>query len=300
MAQPALAVPKPTPGLFRETVRPRRGLAARLVRDPAALVGFGIIGTATLAALAAPWLAPADPAAVQPAAALQPPSPAHPLGTDNLGRDLLSRLLYGARPSLLTAAVASFLTMTIGVLVGTISGYCGGRIDNVTMRVVDVLLAFPSLILALAITGILGPGLLHVMIGMVSVWWVGYARIVRGMVLSIKERQFVEAARALGASTPRVLYRHILPNVIPPVIVLATLDLGGLVLAISGLNFLGLGVQPPAPEWGAMLNEGRPFLMTAPQLMLYPGLAISLVVIGFNLLGDALRDALDPRLRGEL
>lgn len=300
MAQPALAVPNPTPGLVREAVRPRRGLVARLARDPAALAGVGIVGSVTLAALAAPWLAPADPAAIHPTAVLLPPSSTHPLGTDNLGRDLLSRLLYGARPSLATAAVASSLTMTIGVVVGTVSGYCGGRIDDVMMRVVDILLAFPSLILALAITGMLGPGLFHVMVGMVSVWWVGYARIVRGMVLSIKERQFVEAARALGASTLRILSRHILPNVIPPVIVLATLDLGSLVLAISGLNFLGLGVQPPTPEWGAMLNEGRPFLMTAPQMMLYPGMAISLVVIGFNLLGDALRDALDPRLRGEL
>jgi len=166
------------------------------------------------------------------------------------------------------------------------------------MRVVDVLLAFPSLILALAIAGMLGPGLVHVMIGLAAVWWVGYARIVRGLVLSVRERQFVEAAQAVGASHARTLWRHVLPNVMPPVIVLFTLDMGGLILAISGLNFLGLGVQPPWPEWGAMLNEGRPFLFSAARLMIYPGLAISLVVIGLNMLGDALRDVLDPRLRG--
>jgi peptide/nickel transport system permease protein len=278
--------------------RPRAGVGYRLLRDRAAIVGLTLVAGAVLAAVGAPMLTPYDPTAIDPLAALQAPSRTHLLGTDNLGRDVLSRLLHGARPSLGTAAAASFLILGIGVTSGTISGYAGGRVDEVLMRVVDVLLAFPSLILALAIAGMLGPGLVHVMIGMAAVWWVGYARIVRGLVLSLRERQFVEAAQAAGASHARIVWRHILPSVMPPVIVLVTLDMGGLILAISGLNFLGLGVQPPWPEWGAMLNEGRPFLFSAPRLMVYPGLAISLVVIGFNMLGDALRDVLDPRLRG--
>jgi len=278
--------------------RRRAGLGSRLLRDRMAVVGLILVATAVLAAVGAPLLAPHDPIAIDPAAALQGPSRVHPLGTDNLGRDLLSRLLYGARPSLWTAAAASLLILIIGVTSGTISGYTGGRVDEVLMRVVDLLLAFPSLILALAIAGMLGPGLMHVMIGMAAVWWAEYARIVRGLVLSVRERQFVEAARAVGASHTRIIWRHVLPNMMPPVIVLVTLDVGVLILAISGLNFLGLGVQPPWPEWGAMLNEGRPFLFSTPWLMIYPGIAISLVVIGFNLLGDALRDVLDPRLRG--
>ncbi len=287
------------PGVLVARHRPRAGVGHRLLRDRAAIVGLILVAGAALVALGAPLLTPHDPIAINPTAVKQGPSRIHPLGTDNLGRDVLSRLLYGARPSLGTAAAASFLILIIGVTAGTLSGYVGGRVDEVLMRVVDVLLAFPSLILALAIAGMLGPGLTHVMIGMAAVWWVGYARIVRGLVLSVRERQFVEAGHALGASPARIIWRHILPNVMPPVIVLVTLDIGGLILAISGLNFLGLGVQPPWPEWGAMLNEGRPFLFSTPSLMLYPGLAISLVVVGFNMLGDALRDVLDPRLRAQ-
>ncbi len=286
------------PTVLTARPRPRAGVGHRLLRDRAAIVGLILVAGAVLAAVAAPILTPHDPTAINPAVVLQGPSRIHPLGTDNLGRDVLSRLLHGARPSLGTAATASLLILTIGVTGGTISGYVGGRVDEVIMRIVDILLAFPSLILALAIAGMLGPGLVHVMIGMAAVWWVGYARIVRGLVLSVRERQFVEAAQAVGASHARIIWRHALPNVMAPVIVLVTLDMGGLILAISGLNFLGLGVQPPWPEWGAMLNEGRPFLFSTPRLMLYPGLAISLVVIGFNMLGDALRDVLDPRLRG--
>lgn len=186
--------------------------------------------------------------------------------------------------------------MTIGVALRTISGYYGGLVDSIVMRVVDVLLAFPSLVVALALAGTLGPSVGNAMLGLVSVWWVGYARVVRGLVLSVRERVYVEAARVLGASNSRILRRHVLPNVVPPVIVLATLKMGQLILAIAALNFLGLGAQPPAPEWGAILNEGRPYLQTASALMIYPGLAISLVVPGFNLLGDGLRDLLDPRL----
>jgi len=247
------------------------------------------------AAILAPVLTRFDPATANPVQRLEGPSVVHLLGTDNLGRDVLSRLLFGSRWSLGTAGLATLLIMTIGVSVGAVAGYYGGWLDDIVVLVVDVLLAFPSLVLALAIVGTLGPGIVNVMLGLVSVWWVGYARVVRGLVMSTRQRQYVEAARSLGAPDRRIIVRHVLPNVLPPVMVLATLEMGGLILAISGLSFLGLGAQPPTPEWGAMLNDGRAFLQSAPQLMVYPGVAISLVVVGFNLLGDGLRDVLDPR-----
>jgi peptide/nickel transport system permease protein len=260
-------------------------------------LGLGLVIAFAFAAVAAPVLAPNDPTLPHPGQSLAGPSAQFPLGTDNLGRCVLSRLLYGSRLSLGTAAIATLLIMTIGVVLGVVSGYYGGAVDGVLMRIVDVLLAFPSLVIALAIAGVLGPGMINAMVGLVSVWWVGYARVVRGVALTVRERPYIEAARTIGASNRRILWRHVLPNVVPPIIVLATLEMGQLILAIAGLNFLGLGAQPPSPEWGAMLNEGRPFLQTAPQLMISPGLAISLVVLGFNLLGDGLRDLLDPRLK---
>ena len=257
------------------------------------IIGFALIG------LIGPWLAPHDPAAIDPAHSFAAPSWQHPLGTDNLGRCLLSRLLYGTSLSLGTAVVATLIITTIGVTIGAVSGYYGGWLDGLLMRLVDILLAFPSLIIALAIVGTLGAGIVNAIIGLVCVWWVGYARILRGMVLASRAQPYVEAAHALGAGHGRILWRHILPNVVSPVIVLVTLELGQLILALAGLNFLGLGAQPPTPEWGSMLNAGRPFLQTAPQLMIYPGVTIAIVVLGFNLLGDSLRDLLDPYLRGK-
>ncbi|CAN5727893.1 ABC transporter permease [soil metagenome] len=284
-----------------ETIAPgvvgRPGIFVRLLHDWAAILGLSIVFLLVGLALTAPLLAPHDPAAQHLAERLQAPSLGFPLGTDNLGRCLLSRLLFGARLSLGFAGVASLLVFVVGVFVGAVSGYTGGFLDAVIMRVVDLVLAFPLLLLALAITGFVGVGICSVLVGIVSVWWAPYARIVRGQVLSLRERPFIEAARAGGVTPIRIISRHVIPNVIPPIVVLATLEMGGLLLAISGLNFLGLGVQPPTAEWGAMLNYGRPFLRSAPQLMIYPGLAISLAVMGFNLLGDGLRDALDPRLR---
>ena len=271
-----------------------RPLLRRLARDRLALTGFALVSIFIVVAVAAPLLAPHDPAAVNALRRLEGISLEHPLGTDNLGRDLLSRLLYGSRWSLGTVAAATALIMFIGVTVGALAGYYGGVLDELLMRVVDVLLAVPSLVLALAIAGTLGPGIVNVMIGLVSVWWVSHARIVRGMVLVLRERQFIEAARGLGAGDRHILLHHILPNVVPAVVILATLEMGELILAMAGLSFLGLGAQPPAPEWGAMLNDGRPFLLTAPRLVIYPGLAITVVVAGFNLLGDGLRDILDP------
>jgi peptide/nickel transport system permease protein len=270
-------------------------LAGRFRRDRLALVGLAVLLAVVAAAILAPVLTRFDPASANPAQRLEGPSLVHFLGTDNLGRDVVSRLLFGSRWSLGTAGLATLLIMTIGVTVGSVAGYYGGWADDAIVLVIDVLLAFPSLVLALAIAGTLGPGIVNVMLGLVCVWWVGYARVVRGLVLSTRHRQFVEAARCLGARDRRIIVRHVLPNVLAPVVVLATLEMGGLILAISGLSFLGLGAQPPTPEWGAMLNDGRSFLQSAPQLMIYPGLAISLVVVAFNLLGDGLRDALDPR-----
>ncbi len=264
------------------------------LRDPATVLGLTIVAVAAIAALAAPALAPHDPTEVVLENRLLAPDSVFPLGTDNLGRDELSRLLYGARTTLRTASVILVAVMAIALVVGTLSGYYGGWLDTLLMGLVDLLLAFPSLILAVAIAGTLGPSLMNVMIAMAAVWWASYARLIRGMVLSVRQREFVEAARAIGASDTRIMGFHILRNILGPVVVLATLDMGWIILGISGLNFLGLGAQPPTPEWGAMLNDGRPFLRTAPQLMLYPGVAIFLTVLGFNLLGDGLRDVLDP------
>ena len=265
--------------------------------DRLASLGLGLVTLFVVAALAAPILATHDPGVIDAVRRLEGPSQAHLLGTDDLGRDLFSRLLYGSRWSLGTVAISTVLIMTIGVAVGAAAGYLGGVADEVLMRVVDVLLAFPSLLLALAIAGIIGPGVTSVIAALVSVWWASYARIVRGMVLSLREREFITAARGLGANNPHIVLRHILPNILAPVAILATIEMGELILAVAALGFLGLGAQPPAPEWGAMVNDARPFLLSSPGLMIYPGMAISLAVIGFNLLGDGLRDTLDPRTR---
>ena len=273
---------------------------AKLARDRLGLLGLCLITVLIVLSIAAPLVTSQDPSAIDAARRLEPASYLHPLGTDNLGRDVLSRLLYGSRWSLGTVAIATILILSIGVTMGTVAGYVGGVVDEIIMRIVDVLLAFPSLLLALAIVGMLGPGLFTMMIGLVSVWWASYARIVRGLVVSLRDRDYVAAARSLGANEGHIVFRHVLPNVLAPVAVLATIEMGELILAVAGLGFLGLGAQPPTPEWGAMVNDGRFFLLSAPRLMIYPGVAISVAVIGFNLLGDALRDAMDPRTSGSV
>lgn len=275
----------------------RRSLLKQLVGDRTALVGLVIIVLLFTLAIAAPLIAPYDPTEQDVVARYAPISLQHPLGTDNLGRDELSRLLFGARISLFSVVAMSVAIMLIGISVGLLAGFAGGWVDGVLMRIVDVLLAFPSLLLALAVTGILGPGLLHLAIAMAAVWWTDYARLVRGLVLSVKERQFVEAARALGLSPFRMTISEVLPNIISPIVVFGTIETGRLLLALAGLSFLGLGVQPPAPEWGSLLSQGQSYLARAPQLMIYPGLAIMIAGLGFNLLGDGLRDLLDPTLR---
>ena len=257
-------------------------------------LGIGIIAALVFAAIAAPWLAPHNPHLVDAKHAFAAPGWHYPFGTDDLGRDVLSRLLYGARWSLGLVFAATVLVLSIGVSVGVAAGYFGGVVDAVLMRLVDALLAVPSLLLALAIVGIVGPGLMGMMLGLSGIWWAGYARVVRGMVLVIRERSFVDAARALGSSRLRIVWRCILPAIMPAVIVLASLELGELVLAISGLSFLGLGAQPPTPEWGAMLSDARVHFFDAPRLTLLPALAVTTAVFGFNLLGDGLRDILDP------
>jgi peptide/nickel transport system permease protein len=268
----------------------------QFVSDRLAATGLVIVLALTLAAIFASALAPHDPTAIDPLRSLEGSSRDHPLGTDELGRDVLSRLLVGARWSLGIATLATLSVMVVGTLIGLVSGYVGGWVDALVMRVVDSMLALPELLLYLAIIGILGPGVRNVFIALVAISWAQYARVMRGMVLAVRERNFVRASRSLGASDGRLMLRHIVPNVISPIVVLGTLQLGETILTLAALGFFGLGAQPPTPEWGTMINEGRLFLETDPGLMIYPGIAISLAVLGFNLMGDGLRDVLDPQL----
>ena len=271
-------------------VRPLR----RLLRDPSAVVGLVLIVAFIFLALLSALLG-LDPLTTNVSNKLEPPSVKHLLGTDHLGRDNFVRLAHGARWSLGSAGLATLTVVAIGVTLGAIAGYAGGMLDTIIMRVVDVFMAFPGLLLALAIVGILGPGLEKALLALIAIGWVDYARVVRGIVLGLREREFTLAARAIGASDTRIIFRHLLPNALPTVIVLATLEIGQVILAFAGLGFLGLGAVPPTPEWGAMINEARSYLFNAPQQTLYPGAAILLAVLGFNLLGDGLRDALDPK-----
>ncbi len=272
----------------------------QLKKNKIAIIGLIIIISLAFIALFAPFIAPHDPIEQNLDKRLLSPSGEYPMGTDDLGRCLLSRIIYGARVSLKLGVIVVGIITVIGVTLGLISGYYGGIVDEIIMRLVDVVLAFPGIILALAIAGALGPGLFNVMLALAMVGWTGLARVVRGSVLSVKQKEFVESARALGCSDLHIMTRHILPNVMAPVIVLATLDMAFIILAAAGLSFLGLGAQPPTPEWGSMLNNGRAFIQTAPHLTTFPGLAIMVAVLAFNFLGDGLRDILDPRQQREL
>lgn len=261
------------------------------------LLGLGIVLFMSLAAVLAPLLAPYDPAELHLDHILQAPSAQFPLGTDALGRDVLSRLLYGGRISLWVGFVAVGISVAIGMLLGLLSGYFGGLVDEAIMRGVDIMLCFPSFFLILAVIAFLEPNLTNIMIVIGLTSWMGVARLVRAETLSLRRREFIAAAQLAGTPTPRILFMHILPNAAAPVLVSATLGVAGAILIESSLSFLGLGVQPPVPSWGNMLMEGKNVLEIAPWMSIYPGLTILFTVLGYNLLGESLRDMLDPRLR---
>jgi peptide/nickel transport system permease protein len=280
------------------SVRPSPpGLPRRLLGNQAAAIGLAIVAVYVLLAFTADWLPLRSPVQIIGANRMAGPTWAMPLGADTFGRDLLSRIVFGARLSLQVSAVSVAIAVLAGSLLGLVAGYAGGWIDQVIMRAMDVLFAFPAILLALGVVAALGPNPTNVIIAIGLVYTPIFARVVRGPVLAIKEREFVEAARALGARASRIIARHILPNLLSVLIVQTSIALSWAVLTEASLSFLGLSAQPPAPSWGVMLNEGRQNLELAPHLAVFPGIAIMLAVLGFNLLGDGLRDVLDPRLR---
>lgn len=282
------------------TVRPTQRTSVqlfwrRLRRNRLALLGLAVVAALILVALLAPQLAPRDPSAQALEDKRSTPSAAYPLGADEFGRDILSRLIYGSRVALLAGGVSVLIALALGTTIGTAAAYYGGLVDHVSMRVMDVLLAFPYLLLAIVIISALGPGLMNTILA-VGIWATpGFARVIRGTVLSIKAQEYVTAARVIGGGTSRIITRHILPNCISVAIVYSALYMANAILLEAALSFLGLGVQPPTPSWGLMVSTGRDFLLVAPHIATFPGLAIALAVLGFNLLGDGLRDALDPR-----
>jgi len=280
------------------SVRVRRGDTwRRLARNELTVAGSVILALVVVAAVFAPYLSPHDPLAMNPTQLLQPPTAEHPMGTDELGRDVLSRVIWGARISLYVGVISVTMAVLIGVTLGLLAGYHGGLIDDAIARVLDVVFAFPTILLALGIVGMLGSSLTNTMIAIGVVYTPVYARLARGTTLAIKEREFVEAAVVSGARSVRIIVRHILPNIMAPLIVQTSLSLSLAILAEASLSFLGLGTQPPDPSWGTMVNTGQALIELSPWPVVFPGLAIVLAVLAFNLIGDGLRDALDPRLR---
>jgi len=277
---------------------PTQDALRRLRRDRVAMAGAIFLALVALVSLLAPVLAPHDPIEINLSMRLAPPgTPGYPLGADELGRDMLSRLVWGGRISLLIGFSAVMVAMILGVAIGLLAGYFGNWTDTVIMRLVDILMAFPAILLAITIVASLGPGLRNAMLAVSIVGIPYYVRIVRGNTLSLREQEYIQAARVTGASDGRIMFRHVFPNTLAPLIVAATLDVGWFIMAAAGLSFLGLGAQPPTAEWGVMLSTGRQFIRNAPHLSILPGSAIFLVVLALNFLGDGLRDALDPRLR---
>jgi len=273
------------------------GLGARQIqRQPLAVLGLILIFIFLVCAVFAPWLAPHDPAQLDLSARLMSPTTAHLFGTDELGRDIFSRIVFGSRISMSVALSVVGLSLVIGLLAGSVAGFYGGWADTVVnIYITNAFLALPGILLAIAFVAFMGPGLGNVILGLAISGWVGYARLVRGQVMAVREREFVEAARALGASDLRIILRHILPNVLQPLIVQAAIGMAGAVLAEATLSFLGLGVPPPAASWGSMLNDARSHLFDSPHLVFFPAIAVMLCVLSFNFIGDALRDHLDPR-----
>ncbi len=281
-----------------ETAALTRSLYGVMRRQPLAAIGVTLLGVFVVCALFAPWLAPQDPAQLDLAGRLMGPSWAHWFGTDELGRDILSRTLYGARISLIVAVSVVGLSLAVGLVLGMIAGFYGGLADTVlNVYVTNAFLALPGILLAIAFVAFMGPGLGNVILALAISGWVGYARLVRAQVMAVKEREFVEAARALGASNLRIMTRHVLPNILQPLIVQAAIGMAGAVLAEATLSFLGLGVPPPAASWGSMLNDARSHLFDSPHLVFFPAMAVMLCVLSFNFIGDALRDYMDPRTR---
>jgi len=275
-----------------------RHILQRVNSQPLAVLGAVLLAVIVVTAIFAPVIAPANPAVIDLSHRLAPPNATHWLGADELGRDILSRILYGARLSLIVAVSVVGCSLLLGVVLGGIAGYYGGVLDTMlNVFVMNAFLALPGILLAIAFVAFLGPGLINLILALSVGGWVGYARLVRGQVLAVKEKEFVEAARALGASDLRIFVRHILPNIIQPLIVQSAIGMAGAVLAEATLSFLGLGVPPPAASWGSMLDGGRSHLFDAPHLVIFPALAVMLCVLSFNFLGDALRDYLDPRTR---
>ena len=270
---------------------------ARLRRSPGAMIGLVLIVLLLLTALAADLIASQGIDEQDLRKGLFAPGGEFPLGADEFGRDMLSRIIHGSRVSLQVGVIATVLSALVGITLGAVAGYFGGRIDYVIQGMVDISWAFPTILMAIFLIAVLGPGLTNVMIAVGLVYWGGFARIVRGQVLSLREWEFVTAARAIGGRGWRIMFRHILPNIIAPVIVMATLMMGDAILIEATLSFLGMGAQPPTPSWGSILASGRSYLILAPWVTIFPGIAIMLTVLGFNLLGDGLRDALDPRLK---
>jgi peptide/nickel transport system permease protein len=271
-----------------------------ILNNPLTTFGLLVIFALLITAIFAPFLAPFPDQGKGLSnldERLEQPTFKHPLGTDNLGRDILSRIIFGARISLKAAIVVVMISMSIGVPLGLIAGYFGGKIDDIIMRFADMILAFPSLLLAIAIVASLGPSLINALIAIALPWWPWYTRLMRSQVISVKEMQFVESARAIGASRWRIMFRHILPNCLSPIIVQATVDMGYIILAIASLGFLGLGTQPPAADWGVMVSDGREFFMKQWWISTFSGAAIFLTVLAFNLTGDGIREALDPKIR---
>jgi peptide/nickel transport system permease protein len=269
-------------------------------RNPLAAIGVVLVIVFVLCALFAPWIAPQDPAVINLPLRLSSPSTAHWCGTDELGRDILSRLIYGSRISMLVGSCVVAASLGVGLIIGSIAGYYGGRIDRfINVVLMNAFMSFPGILLAIAFVAFRGPGIFNLVLALSLGGWVGYARLVRGQVLAVRERDYVEAARALGASDLRIVVRHILPNIIQPVIVQAAIGMAGAILAEATMSFLGLGVPPPTASWGVMLNDSRAHLFDAPHLVVFPALAVMLAVLSFNFIGDALRDYLDPRSRIE-
>ncbi len=276
---------------------PRWQLARRVIANPVSAVGLALALLLVAAAVLAPLLGLADPIALAPKDRLLPPDASHWFGTDDGGRDIFSRVLFGARYSLLAAVVVLSVAVTVGTSIGLASGYFGGKVDEALMRLTDIFLAFPALLLAMGISAALGASLTNSMIAIALVWWPWYARLVRGQTLRLREEQFVEAARATGASSVRTLTRHVLPNCLTPIIVQVSLDVGYAILTTASLSFIGLGAQPPTPEWGSMVSSGKDYILDQWWIATFPGFAIFLAVVASNLLGDGLQEALSPSLR---